>query len=45
MLESRRCYGYGMVSPAGYGYDYIIKKDRYSAVEGNVILGKAQKWR
>lgn len=28
MLESRRCYGYGMVSPDGHGYDYIIKKRR-----------------
>ena len=35
MLESRRCYGYGMVSPTGYGYDYIIKKDGYSATGGS----------
>lgn len=35
MLESRRCYGYGVVSPTGYGYDYIIKKDGYSAIGGS----------
>lgn len=27
MLESRRSYGYGMVSPAGTGYDWLIEKD------------------
>lgn len=36
MLESRRCYGYGMVSPAGAGYDWRLKKTsmRY-LVEGH----------
>lgn len=35
MLESRRCYGYGMVSSNGYGYDYMVKKDGHSVVGGS----------
>ena len=34
MLESRRSYGYGMVSPAGTGYDWVIKKDGYAVSGG-----------
>ena len=45
MLESRRCYGYGMVYPAGYGYDYIIKKDGYSVAGGSPCKTQAEAMR
>lgn len=42
MLESRRSYGYGLVSPAGTGYDWLIEKDGYSVSGGRPCKTEAQ---
>lgn len=42
MLESRRCYGYGMVSPAGAGYDWRLKKDEYAVSGGRPCKTETQ---
>lgn len=42
MLESRRSYGYGLVSSAGTGYDWVIKKGKYSVSGGRPCKTEAQ---